>query len=86
MQSQKNVPVNGVAGHSTIDDDLFDERGQLNNSIREQLDREGHLEGEEAIALLAELLANQTMENYEGKTLYDRAKIGEHYRVTIEKL
>lgn len=86
MQSQSNIPGNEINGHSAIEDDLFDDRGRLNNSIRERLEHEGHLDGEEAIALLAELLANQTMENYEGKTLYDRAKIGERYRVSVEKI
>lgn len=86
MQSQRNIPENGTNDHAATGDDLFDERGQLNNSIRERLESEGRLEGEEAIALLAELLANQTLENYEGKTLYDRAKIGERYRVTVERL
>lgn len=65
---------------------LFDERGQLNNAISRQLEEEGRLDGEPAIAFLAETLANQTLENYEGKTLYDRAKIGERYRVIIEKI
>lgn len=74
-------------GHNAqTESGLFDERGQLNNAITRRLEEEGRLDGEPAIAFLAETLANQTLENYEGKTLYDRAKIGERYRVIIEKL
>ena len=79
----------GLDGYNTPPgsaSDLFDERGQLNSSIPRRLEEEGRLDGEPAIAFLAETLANQTLENYEGKTLYDRARIGERYRVIIEKL
>ncbi len=69
-----------------MDEPLFDERGQLSNSITRTLDEKGRLDGEPAIAFLAEVLADQTMENYAGKTLYDRAKIGQRYRVIVERL
>ena len=84
MQHESNHE--GHSSRNESDSGLFDERGQLNNAIPRRLEEEGRLDGEQAIAFLAETLANQTLENYEGKTLYDRAKIGERYRVIVEKL
>ena len=83
MQQYGNI---GGNDQSATGEQLFDERGQLSEGISRRLEEEGRLDGESAIAFLAEVLANQTLENYEGKTLYDRAKIGERYRVTIEKI
>lgn len=65
---------------------LFTDDGELSSYIYDKMEAIGRLEGEEAIAWLADNFAAKTHGNYCGDTLYHRTGLGKYYKITIEKL
>ena len=66
----------------------FNENGDISNytSLIDRLGSGERLDGEDAIAFLAEEFAYETHGNYCAETLYLRADVGKRYKVTVRPL